>query len=500
MKKINIKKFPIAIFGIVVLIGFISCTDLDVSFDDSVLVESSEGAFGGVNPTTFLESAYNDIEAMGGQDNTYALLEVTTDEVVVPTRGTDWGDNGVWRNLHEHTWNPGHSFVLNTWNRHNAAVFRTTQIIAPESNASPSQLAQARVLRALNMFYVMDFFGQVPFRGVNDGVNVNPRVLTRTEAFDFIIQDLTEALPGLDNGNPSTIYTVNKAFANFMLAKLYLNKEVYTGSADAGDYTKVVQAVDAITASGYDLDSDYFGLFIEDNFGSNTDIILALETWTGQRVFNQLHTNQGGWNGFATLGSLYDAFEPSDIRRGQPSLTGLGTGMLIGQQYGPINGTVVALKDRQGNPLVFTKDFPTGLAVNNERTGVRAMKYTRRNADGSPNPGNGNVIARYADALLMKAEAIMKGGTSNVTAESIIDEIRGIRGASTGGSYDMADLLDERLRELYIEGWRRNDQIRFGTFDDTWDLKTVTEEFRVLFPIPATALSTNPNLVQNPGY
>jgi hypothetical protein len=366
-------------------------------------------------------------------------------------------------------------------------------------------LAQAKVLRALNMFYVMDFFGQVPFREVNDGVDVDPIVLSRAEAFDFIVKDLNEAMPDLAAGSPSGFYTANKAFANFMLAKLYINKEVYTGSATAADYNKVIAAVDAITTAGYTLDANYFGIFNPNNFSSNKEIIFALETWTGQRVYNFLHPEQGGWNGFATLGEVYDSFESNDIRRGQPSTTGLGTGMLIGQQYGPknVDGTTVlnyAYTDRQGNPLVFTKDFPTGISGNNERTGVRPIKYTRRTSNGAPDPGDGNVLARYSDALLMKAEAVMKGGTASVTAASIIDALRTLRGAAASGTYSMADLLKERRRELYVEGWRRNDQIRFGTFINTWDMKTVTDDFRVLFPIPASAVATNPNLTQNPGY
>jgi starch-binding outer membrane protein, SusD/RagB family len=497
MKKNKFNNLLRFVFGSSILLVGVSCTDLDPSYYDSVPVESSTGTFGGVNPTTFLESAYNDIEGMGDQANTYALLEVSSDELVVLTRGADWGDNGIWRTMHQHTWDPGHGHILNTWNDRNAAVYRCTQIIAPESNASPSELAQAKVLRAFNMWFVMDFFGQVPFRGVNDGVEVNPIVYTRAEAFDLIITDLTDALPTLPVGNRLDVYTANKAFANFLLAKLYLNKEVYTGSSDASDYNKVIQHVDAITADGYAIDANYFGIFNQDNFGLNTEIIFALDTWTGNRVFNILHSTQGGWNGFATLAEVYDSFEPADIRRGQPSTSGMGTGMLIGQQYGT-DGSI--LKDRGGNPLVFTKEFPTGISGNNERTGVRPHKYARRNAAGAADPGNGNVIARYSDALLMKAEAIMRGGTSTTTAGSIIDNLRTVRGATAAGTYSMEDLLNERRRELYIEGWRRNDQIRFGTFTGTWDMKDNTEEFRVLFPIPASAVATNPNLIQNPGY
>ncbi|WP_299434750.1 RagB/SusD family nutrient uptake outer membrane protein [uncultured Aquimarina sp.] len=494
MKKLNFRNSLQPVLWISLLLMGVSCTDLEPSFDDSIPSEDSSGNFSGINPETFLEASYNEIESMGDQANTYALLEVSSDELVVLTRGADWGDNGIWRTMHQHQWSPSHGHILNAWNNRNTAVLNCTKIIAPESEATSSQLAQAKTLRALNMFYVMDFFGQVPFREANDGIDVDPRVFTRAEAFDFIVQDLTEALPDLAAGNQADIYTVNQAFANFLLAKLYLNKEVYTGSADASDYTKVIEFCDAVTADGYTLDPDYFGIFLPGH--ANQEIILALDTWTGNRVFNILHSTQGGWNGFATLAEVYDSFESSDIRIGEPSTAGIGTGMLIGQQYAP-DGTM--LRDRGGNPLAFTKDFPTGISGNNERTGVRPHKYTSRDA-GAVAPGNGTVIARYADVVLMKAEAIMKGGTSGETAESIIDGLRTLRGATASGSYTMDELLTERRRELYIEGWRRNDQIRFGTFNNTWDMKDNTEDFRVLFPIPAPAVATNPNLTQNPGY
>ncbi|AXT62551.1 RagB/SusD family nutrient uptake outer membrane protein [Aquimarina sp. AD10] len=495
MKNLNFKIGVRYVFGALLVLGGAACTDLEPTFDDSVPAEDSSGAFAGIDAGNFLESAYNDIEGMGDQANTYALLEVSSDELAVVTRGADWGDNGIWRTMHQHAWTPTHAHILTAWNNRNAAVFRCNQIIAPESNATPAQLAQAKTLRALNMFYVMDFFGQVPFRGVNEGVDVNPMVMSRAEAFDFIVQDLTEALPDLEDADLTDIYTVNKAFANFLLAKVYLNKAVYTGSADAADYTKVVEFCDAVTAQGYTLDADYFGIFLPGH--ANQEIVLALDTGTGNRVWNILHPFQGGWNGFVTLGEVYDSFDSADIRLGDPGTAGVGTGMLIGQQFAP-DGT--ALNDRGGNPLVFTKDFPTGISGNNERTGVRPMKYTNKNADGNPDPQNGSVLARYADVVLMKAEAIMRGGTSAETAESIIDGLRTLRGVTAAGSYTMDELLLERRRELWIEGWRRNDQIRFGTFNTTWDMKTNTEDFRNLFPIPAAAVATNPNLDQNPGY
>jgi hypothetical protein len=174
---------------------------------------------------------------------------------------------------------------------------------------------------------------------------------------------------------------------------------------------------------------------------------------------------------------------------------GIGYGFLVGQQYDSAGN---AMKDRPGNPLVYTKQFASdaSLTGNNERHGIRVIKY---------HPANGSfagyyVLARYADAHLMKIEAIMRGGTSGDNALALYNQLRTIRKATPAGAITLTDVLNERGRELYIEGWRRNDQVRFGTFTQPFPFMTNTDEHLNVFPIPANALSTNPNLKPNPGY
>ena len=501
MKEFKLKIGLIKWFFLLPLLTIISCTDLEPVFEDTVLQEDELGNFSGIpNPKDFLEQTLysGKMGEFGDQANTYAMQTVASDESVVVTRGADWGDNGVWRNLHQHNWRTDHPFLLRAWNRRNQAVFLCTQLMAPATSTTDAIKAQAQALRALNMFFVMDMFGQVPFREVDEGIDVNPRVFSRTEAFDFIVKDLMEALPNLpEAGTGADSNIANKGWAYFLLAKLYLNKEIYTGSADASDFTKVVENVDALTNAGYSVNEDYFSIFKPKE--ENQELIATVNTWTGNRVWNVLHPNQGGWNGFATLAEVYDSFEDEDIRRGVPSSpeVGFGSGLLIGQQYDAEGNK---LTDRQGADLVFTKDFPGGLLRNNERTGVRLFKYSNTGDDGNPAPANNYVLMRYSDAVLMKAEAIMRGGSSSETAVQILDNHRTIRGAAALGSYSMEDISNERRRELYAEGWRRNDQVRFGNFSSTWDMKDNTEDFRVLYPIPLNAVATNPNLVQNPGY
>lgn len=516
MKKI----VKIGVLSFITVLVTVSCTDLKIEETDSVI--APDGEFSGVEDVPgALDNLYNLLNRIGAQQNFNALNEVTTDEVIVPTRGTDWGDNGIWRTLHTHTWSSTHLYIFTTWNEFNQNVFLATEIIDPRSEATPQQLAEAKFLRALSMFWVMDMFGQVPFREADEGPDIIPRVMTRAEAYDFVLEDLIEALPDLPEtaAMSSDTNRASQAAANFLLAKLYLNAHIYqgTGAPSQDDMTGVVNAVDAITADGYALQGGYFDIFTQ---APDTETIFFVETSVGNRIYNGLHYNQnapdetgGGWNGFTTLAEFYDLFEGDpntnyvgdgqEERRGwvpdaataDASNFGIGYGFLIDQQYEE-DGT--PLSDRTGNPLVFTKDLPN-IVGNNERTGIRVIKY--HPADGSFRPHQ--IFFRYADAHLMKAEAIFRGGTSADDPITMVNNLRMLRSATPLASLTERDLLDERGRELYIEFWRRNDLIRFEAFNEDWEFKdpsTVGDTNKNIFPIPENALLSNPNLTQNPGY
>ena len=153
-------------------------------------------------------------------------------------------------------------------------------------------------------------------------------------------------------------------------------------------------------------------------------------------------------------------------------------------------------------PLVYEDELLTSLEINNERNGIRIVKYPQRNGDGNPAPTNDFVFMRFSEALLMRAEAVLRGG-SGADATADINAIRNRAGAAPLGSATLDDLYNEIKMELNSEtniAGQRRVQIRFGTYSNTWELKTAQDDFRVLFPIPQTALGSNPNLVQNPGY
>jgi hypothetical protein len=501
------------LFAIMAVVS-LSCTNLDLIVDDSIIAEST-GEFSGVaDPASSLDDLYNQLGNGYGsnQERLYALSEVTSDEMVVPTRGTDWGDNGTWRTLHTHQWSAAHPFILQVWNDWNQLAFSASQVIDSRSSASAQQVAEGKFLRAYSMWQILDHFGVVPVRGVDDGPEISPTTLSNSEAYSFILQDINEAIPDLPSVGPgSSTNRASKAAAYFLKAKVMLNAEVYGASAD---WAGVITAVDALTAQGFDLAPA--GKFFEMFSGVDSDErILFVANNDGSRKWSALHYSQGhtgngggGWNGFTTLSAFFDSFEGppnsnyfgegQEERRGwvpdattaNASNEGFGYGFLIGQIY---SATGVALDARGGRKLNFTREFP-GLLGNNDITGIRPQKYSPANG---AFVDNSLIVFRYADAHLMKAEAMMRSG-GNATA--MVNELRTLRGAQPLGSVTESDMLAERGRELYGECWRRNDLVRFGEFSATWEFKEDTNEYKNVYPIPTNAILSNPNLTQNEGY
>ena len=498
----------------------LGCTNLEDTVLDRDTTEPGAGTTANLN--TLLQGVYAQVNTFNDQANAYALLEHPSDEMMGPTRGTDWDDFGRWRRLHQHTWDATTVDIIGAWNQLNTGVFRATQTAAAAQTTSNVDVqAQARFLRAFFMYHVVDLYGKVPFRDSGASFDENPRVLTRAEATAFIIEDLTYAIQNLPAAaNPGR---ANRDAAGFLLAKVYLNRGVFTQdpATPAGPYTfapadmnQVIANTDAIiNSNSYQLTSagNYFDNFHWENSTRSKELIFAVANEPGAPVADvenryrmTLHYNHtpSGWNGFTTLADFYNSFEAGDIRRGRaiPVMTdslGLRAGFLVGQQTGPRGA---ALKDRAGAPLVINPQV--NILYSNEQVGIRVIKYL-------PDParvdagGNDYVFFRYADVLLMKAEAILRGGTATggATALSLVNQIRATRGATALTALDAAQLLAERGRELYWEGWRRNDQIRFGRFLQPVDQRAQqSPETRVVFPIPQQAIDTNPNLTQNVGY
>ncbi len=533
----HIQKSAIALM-LTVGVGFVSCTKLEEKLNSSLTADQAQSILlKSTDVSVLLQACYDGLQGFQSQDVATSLQENSSDESLVPTRGGDWDDNGVWRVIHAHTWNADHAQVGGVFNNLLGVVFNTTNVL--NFSPSASQAAEARFIRAFAMYTVLDLYGQVPFREAGENLLNAPKVLKGAEAATFIISELNAIKASLPNG-PSAggpAFKANKDAADVLLMKMYLNKGAYGNRAaptfDAADMNAAITIARSLSTK-YTISANVW-----DNYAPSNDVIGKENIFTNQNIggsrggnlraawykTNHYNMNKSGWNGFTTLAAVYDKFEATDTRLGVnypdpagvlPNPKGVNTtGFLIGQQYDLKTGA--ALQDRKGAPLSFTRTVALQESGNNlEVTGIRYWRYVVDNKDGNDGqPDNDYVFFRYSDVVLMEAEAILRGGTAQggVTALSLVNSLRSKRGATPATSVilknadqNSADaggaisLLNERQREFHWDGWRRQDQIRFGTFLSPNALKPVTDAKYLLFPIPNGALAVNPNLTQNPGY
>lgn len=507
------------IVAFVFSLGFLSCTKLDEKLNGNLSGDQVGSGGGGGNAAALLKGVYDNIRLPFQQhENIYALWEVTTDEMLVPTRGPDWDDNGTWRVLYSQKWTGDHNFIRGLFNNLNGVVFGATEL--ERFNPSPQQLAEARFLRAMAQFMLFDGWNKFPYREPGGSALESPKVREGAAALDYIIAEINAALPNLPAG-PNTV--ANKDAARVLLMKCYLNKGTFANRAaptfPAADMQQVITLADQIIANpAYSFSPNYF-----DNFAPANTTIGKENIWVQQniggveagdlrsRVHSTIHYNQapGGWNGFSTLSDFYAKFEATDKRRGVAYPTGdatrpnpgnrINVGFLVGQQYNLTNDAPL----QAGNiPLAYTPEvklIETG--SNLEVTGIRIYKYPVDWANtGSGTWNNDYVYFRLADVMLMKAEAQLRTN-AGAAALTIVNAIRANRGATPLASLTLDNLLDERGRELYSENWRRQDLIRFGKFLAPKQLKAdVSDPKYLLFPIPNQQVAANPNLTQNPGY
>jgi hypothetical protein len=523
MKKIILNKFTVVLLFTALLIG-VSCTKLDPKLQSPTSIAPIDA--GGAPASSSLSEVYNQLNQLLGQGNSYAMEEHSTDELMGPTRGTDWDDFGTWRKLHLHTWDGAHNQVYDTWNGLNGALFQTT-LLAESTTASAPDRAEAKFLRAYFSYMVVDLYGQLQHRPATAAIADLPEVYTRSEAIDYVITELEATIPLLQPYKHATRTKATKEAAQFLLAKCYLNKAVYKQDPikpagpytfDAADMNKVISLCNSIAANAeLSVATNYWDNFTWKNGTTSTENIFVRDNSAINVVWYSCMGNHyamppDGWNGFTTLAQFYDSFEAGDVRKsadipGYTALVGRGAGFLIGQQYGPqdkkIGNPIVALKDRSGNPLIFTKDV--SLFFSTETKGIRTNKYPLDPAEmngGGWGSKNEYVFFRFSDVRLMKAEAILRSGTdASESPLGIVNGIRAKRNATPLTSVDLTALLAERGRELYLEGWRRNDMIRFGVFNaPVGERPSASDGSRCVYPIPNISLSSNPNLHQNVGY
>ncbi|MFM7671975.1 MAG: RagB/SusD family nutrient uptake outer membrane protein [Bacteroidota bacterium] len=534
MKSI-MKQYLLPVLTATALFGLSACSKLEPELGGPNSVAPTTA--GGAPTAPSIQAVYEQLNQLVGQYGYQAMQEHSTDELMGPTRGTDWDDFGTWRRLHLHTWAGDHNQINDVWNGLNGALFQTT-LIAETSTGQTK--AEGQFLRGFFRFLVCDLYGQVQSRPATAPAAAIPNVIARAAVIDSIIAEVEASVAGLPAYDRTNRAQATKEAAWALLAKCYLNKAVYKAAttAPAGPYTfaaadmnKVIQYCDQIAANAQlQVDSYYWDNFKWDNGSQSSENIFVRKNASDNRAgggTNNVwatcmgwHYNQrpSGWNGFTTLSDFYDSFEDGDIRKkatvpGYTNIVGSNAGFLVGQAYGPINPSkpkepgnigdpIGPLYDRSGNPLIFTRN--ASIFFNSEANGIRTNKFLLNPAEingGGWGSQNEFPFFRLSDVRLMKAEAILRGGTAAETPLAIVNGLRALRNASTLASVSLTELLKERGRELYLEGWRRNDMVRFGVFNDPVQERAVrSDAYKVVYPIPTISLSSNPNLKQNFGY
>lgn len=463
----------------------------------------------------------------------WQLQSLSSDEAILPTRGSNWFDGGRYQQLHYHTWTPDNPQIAGVWSWGFSTISSCNQILslfeqAPDSESKLNIAAEIKTLRALSFYLMMDLYGNIPLTTKFGDPNL-PQTQSRKDVFAFIEKEVKEALPRLSEVTDKSTYGRPTKFAAYaLLAKLYLNAEVYTGTERNND---AVAMCDLLIKSGkFSLAADYAGIFKADNGPGTTEFIFAVPydnvQAQGQRfTWYNLHYALSAKYGLpwrisgptSTLPEFYANFDSKTDVRNNVWLTGKQfdnsgkpitistTKKGLDASYTGDDGATQIQWQLEFSPqvtLTNVQNFDVGSDVLGSAKGIRNNKYAPDAAAATNNGSNDVPVFRYADILLMKAEAILRGAapTNGQTALSLVNDLRTIRKAENFNTISLDELLRERAREMNWEAWRRNDLIRFGKFEGSWGYKTDQNSYKRIFPIPSSERILNPNLKQNTGY
>jgi hypothetical protein len=441
----------------------------------------------------------------------WQLQQLPSDEAII-----GWGDIGL-PELNTQLWASSNVFIhamysriyyqvalVNEFLRETTDEKLASRGVSAELKAQIQQYrAEARFLRALSYYHALDLFGNVPLVDESFDITGFPTQATRAEVFNFVESELEEIRAQLPTRTAAQYGRASQSAVDMVLAKLFLNAEVYTGTAR---YADARTAAEAVIGAGYTLDQNFLRMFSADNHTS-PELIFSVpqdgertRTWGGTTYL--VHAGVGGnmnandfgidfaWWGLRLRPEAVDRYE--------------------GGAGGPDRRTSFFFTNGQSKTINNVGDFFQGIG------GPKYRNVTSTGQAGShPTfPDTDFPMFRLADAYLMYAEAVLRGGGgSRATALGYVNQLRQRAYGGPGGDITDAQLtldfiLDERSRELLWEAHRRQDLIRFGRFSDVgvWTWKggvqagRTTEEFRDLYPIPASELAANPNIEQNAGY
>ena len=543
---INNKRTGIAIVA-VLLVLISACTKLkDTSYNQLI---SSEFKPSSQDLASLAGAAYVNWRDVLLQWNTlYRAQEVSGDEMLTPARPNGWVDGGVYRRIHEHNWTTDDDIVINVWNYSYAGITNCNRVIYQVQKGSipvnpkdtTALIAEMKLLRASFYWVLCDYFGNVPIVDRFDvPAGYLPKQNSRTEVYNFVVKDIIDNIPFVSADNNLVTYgKFNQWAGHALLAKMYLNAGIYTGTP-AWDkcILECNTIINSTATTGFVLEANQKNVFLTENQNSK-EIIFALPfeskyvtDWNAFDIHmqtlepeNQATYNlvSSPWGGVCAIPQFINTFDPEDSR--------LIDNYIKGQQFkangDSIYGTLGAFN---GKPLSYINVVP-GVDQSEEVHGFRLGKFEI--AMGATNRlSNDFPLFRYADILMMKAECLLRTGDADGAA-AIVTQVRQrafkanpakatVTGADLqkGSSYDYglrnhitstteggADItygrfLDELGWEFNQEGRRRTDMIRFGAFaKKSWLSHSPNGDYRTLFPIPRPELDKNSNLKQNPGY
>lgn len=535
-------KFITTILGLSIITFVISCTDLDedlrgvITSDISVEgIATDDGGSGGGDA---LGGAFAGLRSTGtgGHTNWYSAQELTSDEMVVTTKGGDWYDGGWLIDFHQHNYKNTNPSVNNNWNSHYGAVATTNELLAA-GTLDANGTAQIRALRAYYFWRLMDMYGRIK---VPTAPEQDAPQGTRIEAFNFIESELLATLgisavtASMDLsasalGTDKNAYRINQFAALGILAKLYLNAEVYTGTPryqeahDAADYiinnggytlcgvgckVKNLGKRPSVASDPDELEG-FAAVFAPNNAGNPEHIwtvnyeagvnggfnlaMMALH-YSSQATWN---FDSQPWNGYSTLEAFYNSFDDTDARK--------KASFIAGPQVDYYGNTLLDYATDDGEPeLNYTpainEIFPDGL----REAGARPGKFSYKQF-GRSDMDNDFTLLRLGQIYLIRAEAAARvgGGWDGAAALTDTNIIRARANAEayTAAQLTETEFLAERGREMFSEAVRRTDLIRFGAYGNAWWEKSASTANKIIFPIPFDALqAANGTLTQNPGY
>ena len=444
----------------------------------------------------------------------WQMQELPTEEAVIA-----WNDAGV-QELNTQIWSSSNQFLVSMYYRiyfqagmANEFLRETTDDKLSQRNVSSALRtdiqqfrAEARFLRALSYWHGLDLFGDIPLVTEEDELgSTPPQQATRAEVFAYVVSELNAIRTALPAAGAGQYGRADRGAVDMLLAKVYLNSAVYTGTARYNEARAAAEAV--ITSGAYTLDDNYREIFLADNHTSPEIIFAVTQDGRNTRSF-------GGTTFLAHAGV------GGNMNQADYGLNGGWWGLRARPEFVTLFPGGPATADRRGSSIFYTNG--QSLAINellNFQQGIGAPKYSNVTSTGAPGSDLEFVdidypMFRLADAYLTYAEAVLRGGGgSRAQALGYINALRQRAYGNASGNISDADLtlnfiLDERARELYWEGHRRQDLIRFDRFSDNgiWTFKggvqagRTTESFRDLYPLPASELLANPNLEQNEGY